>query len=91
MERVRFPRAPPTNFFMGWFHQHRWRITGVHHLQRHFMNWPGMVMPITEVLRVCECGEVSTTTLEGTWTLEQLQMKVAAKDAEFLHNLGVKS
>lgn len=45
---------------------------------------------ITEILLVCDCGEVKTKTLDGEWTLEQLRVGTSKTDKDFLGKLGVK-
>lgn len=75
-------------------HVHAWKVTGVHQLQRvtYLLQQREIVCPVTEVLGVCDCGEVNTCTLDGHWTLEQLQPHPAqpATDAEFFRQMGVK-
>ena len=41
---------------------------------------------------VCACGEAKTITLDGHWTLEQLQPQQSKNkaDIEFFKKLGVK-
>jgi hypothetical protein len=78
---------------MSWFHQHRWTVTGSHMMMRGpFGIDPSRATPITEVLLVCSCGKVKTLTLDGHWTLEQLQPApgTAEADREFFRKLGVK-
>jgi hypothetical protein len=75
---------------MFW-HRHKWKITGVCLMKRSTCI-VGLFTPMTEVLRVCDCGEASTFVLDGHWELEQLQPHPAgaAADAEFFKKLGVK-
>lgn len=76
---------------MKWFHRHRWVATGVTHLYTVHRLHPEHRCPVTEVLRVCDCGEVQTICLEGSWELEQLQPKAGpVTDDEFFRKLGVK-
>jgi hypothetical protein len=64
------------------FHRHRWQIVATEQLeyQHLFRRGPragqsvGEPEPITEVLQRCsECGQVSTTTLDGHWTLADME------------------
>lgn len=49
--------------------------------------------PITELLLVCPCGRIKTETLDGHWTLEQLQANPAQAEADelFLRKIGICS
>jgi hypothetical protein len=78
---------------MFW-HRHKWKVTGAHQLAnitRH-LRLGEVHAPITEVLFVCDCGRVKTETLDGHWTMEQLQSAPtkAEADREYFRKLGVK-
>lgn len=78
---------------MFW-HKHRWKATGVHHMYEVRPYLPDIKKPVTEVLMVCDCRVLKTILLTGHWTLEQLQpAQPAAReiDREFLRRMGVKS
>lgn len=76
---------------MSWFHKHAWKATGVTPLNRGNAYKSDVICPITEVLMVCDCGDIKTVCLDGTWTLEQLQPKSGpVADAEFFRKIGVK-
>ena len=70
---------------MRLFHRHTWRAVGVNHLTLYetFLDLPVGTTTTgfrrvetghqTEVLQRCECSKNRTRTLEGKWTLEQVQ------------------
>jgi len=74
-----------------WFDRHAWKVRGVTALVRHLQS--GITCPVTEILLVCECGELKTAELDGRWTLEQLQTPCDKSEsyAEFCRELGVKA
>jgi hypothetical protein len=76
---------------MFW-HRHKWKVTGAQLLYRFYGEERDIRCPITEVLLVCDCAGVKTETLEGHWTLEQLQPASgkAEADKEYFRKMGVK-
>jgi hypothetical protein len=59
-------------------HYHDWQVRGAHQLFR-VHTYHGVPLqpieegaPITEVLYRCSCGDLTTETLDGHWTYEQL-------------------
>jgi hypothetical protein len=79
---------------MMFWHRHKWKVAGAQLLQRitRHATLGEMKSPITEVLEICECGALRTLTLDGSWTLEQLQATPGQVEAdkEFFRKLGVK-
>ena len=81
---------------MTWFHYHRWKLNAVQHAQRvtidrttgqrHNMG------DATRLLLVCDCGKAMTRTIDGTWTISELQPKpfTADVDQDFLRSLKIK-
>lgn len=56
---------------------HRWvsvaaDLMSYQHYNRRTMQEFGNPEPITEVLQKCSCGKVRTVTLDGHWTLAQI-------------------
>ena len=74
---------------MKWFHRHHWTVTGVTAIRRYKVNIPDSAWPGTEVLQVCDCGECRTVTLDGSWTLDQLQ-PTTTLDKDTLKRMGIK-
>jgi len=80
---------------MKFWHQHGWKVTGAQQMESvHSMIVAAHTVrsPITEVLMVCDCGQLKTITLDGHWTVQQLQPAPTKADAdrEFFRKLGVK-
>jgi aspartokinase-like uncharacterized kinase len=77
----------PMWWMFVWRHKHRWKVTGAAQLM-----WIQTKCPCTEVLLVCDCGEVKTENLTGHWELEQLlpQSAKGEADREFFRKLGVR-
>jgi hypothetical protein len=79
---------------MAWFHRHRWVVRGVQNLQRitRHATLGEMSSPITEILERCDCGAIRTLTVDGTWSLEQMNPPPGQVEADkdFFRRLGVK-
>ena len=65
---------------MSLFHRHRWEAVAVTHLMWFRTSLSGVRIgnpdddtPRTEVLRRCGCGDVSTKSIAGSWTLAQVR------------------
>jgi hypothetical protein len=69
---------------MSLFHRHRWQVMAVQHGHS-----PGGYCA-TCVLLVCACGEFTSKSVEGHWTVEDLTGKLGQADQEFLKRIGVK-
>jgi hypothetical protein len=74
---------------MNWFHHHRWTVTGVTPIRRFVVEFPDRVWHATEVLQVCACGDCRTKTLDGEWTLDQLE-PYNSSDKETAKRMGIK-
>jgi hypothetical protein len=78
---------------MFW-HRHKWKVTGAQHLDRvtRHVVLGEIKSPITEVLELCDCGALRTLTVDGHWSIEQLQPDPAKLEAdrEYFRKLGVK-
>ena len=74
---------------MKWFHRHRWTVTGVTLIRRFNMAYPKYTWQTTEVLQVCACGNCRTKTLDGVWSLDQLQ-PLTSSDKETMKRMGIK-
>lgn len=84
-------KRPPDKDCMTWFHCHRWTVTGVTMIRRYNSRFPERTWPATEVLMVCDtCGDCQTKTLDGEWTLAQLQPAITTSDKDTLKRMGIR-
>lgn len=63
---------------MRWFHRHRWKVVsascdGMNHWWHPGNLKPLVAVPITEVVRACECGELRHDLIPGNHKLEALR------------------
>lgn len=67
---------------MHWF-RHEWESIAVDHLEQFRtlhgvrIGDPSDDLPITKVLQRCACSDLRTITLDGSWTLEQVEKERA--------------
>lgn len=75
---------------MKWFHRHRWTVTGVTRINRYNVHAPALPpWPATEILQLCACGDCRVKTLDGIWSLDQLQ-PLTSSDKETMKRMGIK-
>lgn len=81
---------------MTWFHHHRWKLNAVQHCQSFVVDRESgkrhCLGDVTRLLLICECGKAKTATIDGTWTINELQPKDTATDFDktFMRSLNIK-